>query len=201
MRIVELDQANEERLVIAPDTGRSPGPAHVSNIIRDIENTVLKPGQRRKYDDLSPEEKRRMGAYVSVGWAWEEAIRGALLASGAGPLSSERFISPGECVLDGIYGTPDWLDVDDYCVEEFKATWRSSRRPLDPDFWHWLVQIKAYCKMLGCTWARLRVFYVNGDYRDSGPQIKHFRLEWSKLEIDQNWEMLKNHAKSKGWVK
>lgn len=201
MRIVELDTADVEQLILAPSTERSPGPAHVSNIIRDIENTVLKPGQRRPYDDLSKDEKRRMGNYVSVGWAWEDAIRGALLAAGAGPLHSDRFVSPGECALDGIYGTPDWFDLTDYCIEEFKATWRSSRRPLDPDFWHWLVQIKAYCKLTACTWARLRVFFVNGNYRDSGPQIKHFRLEWSRLEIDENWAMLRQHAKSKGWVK
>jgi hypothetical protein len=206
MQIVELASEDVGELILRPravsNIPRSPSQAHVSNIIRDIENAVLKPGQRKPYDQLSKEEKRRMGAYTSVGWAWEEVIRAAILASGFGPYAdTERYITPGELHLDGIYGTPDWIDTVDYCVEEFKATYRSSRRPLDPDFWHWLVQIKAYCRLLQTTWARLRVFYVNGNYRDSGPQYKAYRLSFTALEIDDNWRMLSGHAKSKGWTK
>lgn len=201
MKVVELDPENLESLAVRQGGYRSPGPAHVSNVIRSIENAVLKPGQRRPYDELTKDEKRRMGNYTSGGWAWEEIIREGIVRAGGGPLYGDRFISPGELTLDGIHGTPDWLDAADWCLEEFKCTWRSSSRPLDPDFWHWLVQIKAYCKMLTCQWARLRVFYVNGDYRESGPQYRPYRLEFTKLEIDDNWKMLTGHARSKGWIK
>ena len=203
MRIVELTSDDVEQLVLnqLPAVPRTVSPAHVSNIIRDIENAILKPGQRRPYDELSKEERKRLGTYASVGWAWEDAIRNALVTSGFHALPDDRYQPVGQLCLDGIYGTPDGFDTVDCCVEEFKATWRSSNRPLDPDFWHWLVQIKAYCKMLTVTWAKLRVFYVNGNYRESGPQVKQFRLEWTQLEIDDNWRMLKNHAKSKGWIK
>lgn len=170
---------------------RSPGP-HVSDILRDLENTVTKPGQRRPYDDLLPEERRRMGHYVEVGWAWEEIIRSAMLKSYY--TGVDRFVSPGELELDGIYGTPDWFDLDDQCVEEFKATYRSSRRPIERDFWHWMVQIRAYCKMTGTNWARLRIFFVNGNYRESGPQFKLYQIRFDDVELDRNWTMLRRHA-------
>lgn len=201
MKITELDAGG---LKIEPPALTASGPrtkshAHVSNIIRDIENTLFKPGQRRPYDELSPSEQQRLGNYASVGWAWEEIIRNGILATGWQPAGN--FISPGQLELDGIYGTPDWWDVRNDALVEFKATWRSSRRPLDPDFWHWLVQIKAYCHMARTDRALLYVFYVNGDYRESGPQLKLYDLVSAGIELEENWEMIKRHAKSKGWIK
>ena len=205
MKVVELDPEQVKSLVLAPTSVRAPGPAHVSNIIRDISNTVLKPGQREKYDDLSPAERQRMGNFTSVGWAWEQVIRRGMLDAGAGPRGyindDERFQCPRPLHLDGIHGTPDWLDIVAWENVEFKATWRSSTRPLDPDFWEWTTQFKAYCKLLACTSTRLLVFYVNGDYRESGPQYKDIRIVFSQLEIEDNWEMLKLHAQAKGWIK
>lgn len=198
MRITEL---STDGLNLTPKAdGRAVG-AHVSDIIRDISNTVLKPGQREKYDDLSPDEQRRLGNYASVGWAWEHIIRRGMLDAGVNPgTDSQRFQCPGQLTLNGIHGSPDWLDTTVWENVEFKATWRSSNRPLDPDFWEWLTQFKAYCKMLGCTSTRLLVFYVNGDYRDSGPQFKDIRLNFTKMEIEDNWSMLLNHARAKGMV-
>lgn len=197
---VELEAAILNLPITAGGGSRTPSPAHVSNIIRDIENAVTKPGKRRPYDELSDAERKRLGNYASVGWAWEEALRRSLLAMGIGISYSEHIERVGELHLDDIYGTPDGINLVDWTVEEFKATWRSSRRPLDPDFWHWLVQIKSYCTLLRATQARLRIFYVNGDYRESGPQYKCYRLEFTELELEDNWDMLKNHAKSKGWI-
>jgi hypothetical protein len=174
---------------------RSPG-VHVSEIIRDIENELIHVGQRRKYDTLTDAEKKRMGAYVSVGWAWEDILAQSLLKVWNVPV-----VPVGELHLDGIAGTPDGLNTDEYAVEEFKATWRSANRPLDPDYWHWLVQIKAYCYMLQTNIANLRIFYVCGDYRESGPFLRMHRLEFSELELQENWQMLYQHAKDKGWFK
>lgn len=201
MKVVDLDPEQVKSLVLTPHSVRAPGPAHVSNIIRDISNTVLKPGQREKYDDLSPAEKQRMGNYTAMGWAWEQIIRRGMLEAGLVPGNGERFQCPGPLYLHGIHGTPDWLDTEAWENVEFKATWRSSTRPLDPDFWEWLCQFKAYCKMLTCTSTRLLVYYVNGDYRESGPQYRDIRIVFSPLEIEDNWSMLVNHSRSKGWIK
>lgn len=192
MRITRLDAGG---LDLTPKTGnRSPG-IHVSDVIRDISNTVIKVGQREKYDDLSPAEKQRLGNYAAGGWAWEQIIRRGLLDAGlrAGD-DPERFQRPGECKLDNLYGTPDWFDTRDWENVEFKATWRSSTRPLDPDFWEWTAQFKAYCKFMACQSTLCHVFWVNGDYRESGPQYEPIRFEFSKLEIDDNWSMIVNHA-------
>lgn len=184
---------------LTPPSIRSSG-VHVSEVIRDISNTVLKPGQREKYDMLSPSERQRLGNYASVGWAWEQIIRRGMLDAGLGA-DQHQFISPGECSLDNIYGTPDWFDVTAWQNVEFKATWRSSARPIESDYWEWLCQFKAYCKLLACTSTRLLVFYVNGDYRESGPEYRDITLLFTELEIEDNWEMIVNHAKAKGWVK
>jgi hypothetical protein len=195
MDLIEL--RTDETVFRPKGPGRSSG-VHVSEIIRSIENEVTKPGKRRPYDSLTSDEKRRMGAYVTGGFAWEEVIREAVVAMHLA--SSDRFIPPGELELDGIHGTPDWFDTEDWCIEEFKATWRSSRRPITQDFWHWWVQIRAYCHMLGVRTARLRVFFVNGDYRNSGPQIKMWQATFTPEELIMNWAMLHQHAVEKGWL-
>lgn len=194
MRITEMDTTGFN---LTPKSSRSPG-VHVSDVIRDISNTVLKPGQREKYDTLSRDEQKRLGNYASGGWAWEQIIRKGLIDAG---VLLDQYVKPEEFTLNGIHGTPDWLDTINWVNVEFKATWRSSNRPLEPDFWEWICQFKAYCKMLACTATDLHVFFVNGDYRESGPQYKRYLLEFSKLEIEENWEMIRNHAKSKTFAK
>ena len=198
MRYTELPQ---ERILARINRGLEfrPSGVHVSDIIRDIENTVTKKGQRKGVAELTEDEKNRMGVYTSMGWAWELIIRPALRdVYFAG---DDRFTVVGPVPCDGIIGTPDGFDCDDYCLEEFKATWRSSRRDIVDDFWSWQVQMKAYCYMLGTQTARLRVFFVNGDYRESGPQIKMWEFLYDDEELRQNWTMLVNHAKGKGWLK
>lgn len=200
MRIIELESGK----ITGPsgpegpggiDARRSPG-AHVSELIRQISNKIIMPGKRQAFSDISPMEKARMGVYVAMGWAWEAVIRDALVRPLYGIELEERFQSPGELTLDGISGTPDWVDTYEGVVEEFKATWRSSNRPLDPDYWGWIVQIKAYCKMLQSREAKLRVFYVNGNYRESGPQVKYYQLLFGKQEIQDNWDMLRRQHES-----
>ena len=197
MEILELEP-EETVAILRGDPSRSPSAAerhpglHVSDIIRDIENTTTKVGKRPPVARLSPEELKRMGSYVEVGWMWERVIRNAMCATYYAVVA--RYESLGEIELDGIYGNPDWFDVIDFAVEELKATYRSSRRPIDADFWSWFVQVKAYCKMTETRLARLRVFFVNGDYRQSGPQFKLWRLEFEQAELDKNWDMLRKHG-------
>lgn len=196
MQLIELRL--EETAFVPVGPPRSSG-VHVSEIIRSIENEVTKKGKRKPQQELSEDERRRMGAYTSAGFAWEEIIRRHLVEMQI--TSNDRYSSPGEVERDGIFGTPDWFDIEDFCVEEFKCTWRSSRRDISADFWSWWVQIKAYCWMLGVETARLRVFFVNGDYRESGPQIRQWQASFDEAELKANWKMLVQHAKEKKWLK
>lgn len=172
---------------------RSSG-VHLSDIIRDLENTVTKPGKRPHISDLLPEEKKRMGNYTSMGWMWEEMIREAMVRKALAESEHDRYMRVGEIELDGISASPDLFDIQDFCVDEMKATWRSMRRPIATDFWSWLVQTKGYCKIMGTNWVRLNVFWVCGDYRASGPQIKRYQIRYEDEELDRNWDMVSNHA-------
>ena len=189
-----LEMAREQG---GPRTASTKDLSHVSEIIRDIQNKVTHKGKRKAYDDLTADERRRMGNYTSMGWAFERVIEAALRDVWSVYFRSrDRYQKPGELVLDGICGTPDWIDLQDWTVGEFKATWRSSRRSIEVDFWSWLCQIKAYCKLLATKSARLYVFFVNGDYRESGPQLKAYAIQFTDAEIEENWQMLLQHART-----
>jgi hypothetical protein len=175
---------------------RHPGP-HVSDIIRDMANIALYPGERKPFEELTDGERKRMGNYVNMGFIWERIIEKVLAQQFFGEGNTFR---PGEIVLDGIAGNPDGVSSD-WAVEEFKATWRSSGRGIgDPSFWTWFVQIKAYCQMLAATRANLRVFWVNGNYRESGPQTSFYAVEFTERELQENWNMLLNHARQRGML-
>jgi hypothetical protein len=193
MRIVErpIDLDLAETLARRAMPSRSVGRIHVSEVLRWIDNRVIHQGQRKAYTELSQSERRRMGAYTAMGWVWEDLI-GTSLA----PMFGGDIIKPGEVELDGIAGNPDGLELTRSAIDETKATWRSSRRPIETDFWSWMCQIKAYCHMLRLREAMLRVFFVNGDYRDSGPQIKAWDIEFTERELEDNWKMIVNNAKA-----
>lgn len=125
-----------------------------------------------------------------------------------------ELIRPGEVHLDGIIGTPDAYDTLLGRPEEAKCTKKSCRQPItDNKFWHYWVQLKAYCKMLGCTEGVLWVLFINGNYNrtekladgshdpESGYIIKGWEAKWTQLEIDENWAMLWRHAQRRGWIK
>ncbi len=169
---------------------RSPG-LHVSKIIRSIMET-LEP-RRFKGDKPPPIE------WISAGVVWEYLLEAAMakLATTGTP----ALIRPGEVEKDGIICTLDAVSVGDWVVHEFKFTWMSSRDAVGhKKFYHWLLQLKAYCYALGTNHARLHAFFVMGDYKGSGPQPLAWDLQFTDLELRETWEMLVNHAKDKGWL-
>lgn len=165
---------------------------HVSTIIRSIEETL---GRYEKDD--SAEGQRRGRTYQLGGFLWE-IVFGQAYADLLSRVYGELIIHK-EVERDGVTGSPDLLDADEETVIDTKMTWRSSSRldNLEKNFWSWLVQMKAYCAMLGWRKARLVIFFANGDYRESGPQIKQIDLEFGEQEVEETWAMLMNHAKQK----
>lgn len=196
MRVIEIKTGG---LDLTPPSVRSSG-THVSDVIRDLMNTVVKPGEREPWDTLSKDEKERLNNYASGGWMWEQIIRDALIRAREAAGVPDSYMKAGELELDGLYGTPDWVDTRLWRDIEFKCTWRSSRRPLE-DFWEWLVQVKAYCYMMDMEKAEIHAMFIMGDYRGSGPQYKAWSLVFEGFELRENWMMLLNHARSKGWIK
>ncbi len=133
-----------------------------------------------------------------VGLLWEIALSHAF-AVDQSPLD-ERV---GEIVKDGIIMTPDGFDFNNWWVVESKATWRSSNADItDAKFWDYITQIKAYCWAMESYQAKLQVLFINGDYRQSGPQYRVWLLTFQKHELVENWKMCTNHRDKmlkEGW--
>lgn len=162
---------------------RSLDKLHVSDIYTDLEKSLF--AKDSSADMTNP-------LWAEFGFLWESVLSRALAEH-----CSER---PGEVELDGIVGSPDGYDPDTGVVDEYKSTWKSIRNAHPENVWKWMVQVKAYCKMLGANVVRFHVLYINGDYKGSGPLYRSYLFSFTDQEIDENWSMLVNHAKMKGWL-
>lgn len=176
---VKLERADLEKRVPIKRTAlvRSPG-IHLSGVLRYIAETS---GILRPVDDLDEELPLRM----VLGLAWEEF---------AVSLYPAIFYQPGEAHRDGVAMTCDGIDfaqADGRRLEEFKATWKRVRsgEQLLRD-WLWMHQGRGYCKGYGVDRVRWHVYYVNGDYRGSGPIYMRYLVEFTAEEIDQTWYMV-----------
>lgn len=114
-----------------------------------------------------------------------------------------------------VYMSPDGLsriNKEDYghllsthFLHEFKFTLKSSRafikhlRTRSKKALMWLWQILAYCYVLETLVAKLHVMFVAGDYSYSDSDearaaYKIFRLEFNEEDVNDNWQMLLEHA-------
>lgn len=185
MHITEVPDCTIESITLEASPPRSEG-LHLSTVIRSI----LADLDPKTYGpDSAPDWNR-----FEMGFTFERVLEHAFATR------REDIVRPGEFVLDGIAMSPDGIAVDAWRLEEFKLTWKSMREaPHGRKFWPWIVQMKAYCKGIGAQHARLRALFVNGDYRDGyQPQFRAWDFEFSAREIDENWDMVVNHARAKG---
>lgn len=160
---------------------RSPG-IHVSSVIKHM-RTVM--GSTGGWPD---EELNNAG---QIGRIWEHVLARELAAAGLG---GQHVVRPGEIECEGIIGSPDGVDCADEAIVEYKATWKSARKPIFEiaPWYKW--QVLAYCYMLGWTRARLYVLYVNGDYAPPMPSVKGWQIEFTNGEVRENWNMIKRNA-------
>lgn len=131
---------------------------------------------------------------AEVGFMWEEILSNVL---------KDRLpCRIGEIQLDGISMSPDGLEMGEdgeMVLSEYKAKWASSKHSPADNF-KWMSQIMGYCKGLGITKVRMYILYLNGDWKPPQPQFKSYQIEFTQLEVDENWEMILNHARVKKWV-
>jgi len=170
---------------------------HLSTITTDIGDRLFNTG----YGD-SPIQKPQ----AEFGFVWEELLSMAF----AERHREECIFRPGEVMLDGITGSPDGINMEKWELEEYKATRKSASRSVE-DSWYWMTQIKSYIHMINqgkgedeggkMNSCILRVLYINGDYKPPTPKYVVYRLVFSQLELRENWNMIRNHAESRGWVK
>lgn len=176
---------------------RTPG-LHLSTVYRDLADAS---GMSKDYGSTQ-EDQRRGKAFRLGGFLWEEVYEKAL-AQLYGKLYP-TLVQHQEVELDGIIGSPDLLDFHTETVLDTKFTWKSAYKlqDMEKNFWLHLVQNKGYGAMLG-GWrkGKLVYYFCNGDYRESGPQYLEVDLEYTKLEIQENWQMLRAHAVRREWLK
>lgn len=162
---------------------RSPG-IHLSGVLAAVAQRigVLKPGA--PWDDELP-------LRMVVGHMWEEF---------AVSLYPEIDWQPGEICVDGVWMTADGIQAGGtpHCgadvLHEFKATWKRTRSGAEMlEEWYWMRQGMGYSHGYGVRHVWWHVLFVNGDYRDSGPQYKRYLIEFSDKEIEQTWTMVCNH--------
>lgn len=127
---------------------------------------------------------------AEVGFLWEDVLSFAY---------AERYATRiGEIEKDGVICSPDGVNAyAPYAItaminEEYKATWKSLRNPPE-DNWYWMCQFKSYAYALNVGETLLRVLYINGDYKGSGPVYRVFRIQFTDRELRENWQMILNH--------
>ena len=189
---------------------RSPG-LHVSEIIRDVALTMgyLSRDDEEELDWTLNRYRLAHGENmvkvypaalyrVALGLSWEEWL--------GRQRPDIHFHGLGELWRDGIVGTPDGLSFTDSgagIIHEIKLTWKSSRsdREAPSERIHkefmWCCQTKSYLQLARVaggdfTTAQLHVYWVNGNYRGSGPEYRTYQLTFTTQELDANWRLLTN---------
>lgn len=173
---------------LLPMKNRAKG-LHVSGIIHSL---CVSLGHYQPKEEWSAADITRM----ELGCALEDTI--ARRWSQEFP---DRYVQIGGLTKDGIHGSPDFVDVEDWAVEEIKMTWVSSRHEPDSEkFWRYWVQLKSYCYMLGTRLGRLHICHLNGNYKyddGGGPQYNVWAREFTDDELFENWQMLKTHGEAR----
>lgn len=187
------------------DAIRSSG-LHLSTIIKDM---MITAGVAKKYKgrDFLPQELHLL---FEQGFLWENLVKGYIestenqciewdrfVATGLSPQIAQEIaksegtlVRPGECCLDGIYMTPDAINLKLWHVEEWKATsLRSQGFSIAAKRPEWLYQIAGYAKYYGMTKAILRVWHSG----QVPPTVKQWILEFSTQEIEDNWDKIRQH--------
>lgn len=190
----------EFKLVQDPSAHRPPG-LHQGEIIDDIMKAIDPGRYAKKGPDGEPVPMDTVK--VGSGLAFERALELAIKPGSPGSWRPDPILVP-----PGIWCSPDHLDPDcqvdgELTVREFKLTWYSKKKecPYDSVYWPWLVQIKGYCHAVETRYAVLTVMHVNGDYAPPTPSPPdNYGLIFTPLELEENWGMLVNHAKQKGWL-
>jgi hypothetical protein len=99
--------------------------------------------------------------------------------------------------------TPDALDPKAGRLESYKATRRSLRKAytaeeFETNFWPWLVQEMSYALACGVDECRWIVLWAAGDYSKgagSGPRTLECIVQWTRAELEANWESVLVHAR------
>ena len=170
---------------------RSKG-CHLSDIYEALD-VLVNPQANRVDED-------KLKVYGSMGFLFEHMMANALTEA---LVDGVRYERPGEFNVDGIAMSPDIIDKKEWSIWDTKVTWKSSNKleNVEKWFWKWLVQGKGYCHAANTDHHRVIAYFINGDYRGSGPIIRSMDLWYTTRELKENWDMCVKFGRSKGWIK
>jgi hypothetical protein len=191
MNVTEFDTAPYVPSYGGPGDVHLPEGLHVSRIISDMLQTI----DPKRYE----KDKPLPAVKLTGGVAFERELEKILTKSIPGGFR------PDPIQVDGIWMSPDNVATDPWRVREFKLSWYSLKTkpcPFHDVYWPWRTQIMAYLKGIEGNIGELWGYFVNGDYPVGAPspQLKGFVIDFSDQEIEENWGMLVNHAKHRGWL-
>ena len=131
---------------------------------------------------------------AEIGLLWERTLSKIM-----GDKYAQR---PGQIQKDGIWMAPDGIGPDPegefpIAIEEYKCTWQSSNRSPTDNF-KYMIQVKSYCRAIETPIAVMRIFYIMGDYKGSGPLYRVARIEFTQDELNRNWAMVLQHKEEMG---
>jgi len=171
------------KLALSEEQGasRSAG-IHVSQVIRHIALTAgLRKDSGFSEDDLNQ--------FAMIGRLWERVLADAYY-------TKPRYERIGEIELEGIIGSPDAVDTEEWAIEEMKVCWMSAKNFTErPKFREYLWQGKAYCQMSGMCRCRFTVLHIRGDYTTGVPIPMEYSCLFTPGELKDNWQMIRNGAK------
>ncbi len=188
MKVDDIDY--EFTLPADHGAGRSVG-LHLGDIIKAYARAT---GQDKHWGNGSNDPRMNF----EKGFIWEDVfseIWGRRMAD-RGRNEAGCLVQP-EYEVDGIYLTPDLVDLDTDTLDEYKCTTRSMNKfdALETFFDLWLVQIKAYLYAIGIVRCRLIVMFLCGDYKPPFPTPRAKLLTFTQRELDDNWSMVMNFAR------
>lgn len=176
---MELQELGEVFPILGSGLPRAPG-LHLTDIIRHIQDAI-NPYTGKGFDDIQ--------LTMEAGFWWED-----MLSYIIGKRIGKRL---NDLLCDGIYCNPDGLGIDPLddkspAVEEYKLTWKSTKKlpTEDPKY---MMQVKSYCHVLGLRVVVMYVCYIMGNYAGSGPLSRSFRIEFTEQEIKDNWDAILAH--------
>ena len=154
---------------------------HLGTVIKSLENASGLGYTGKGFNDMQ--------LTAEIGLLWELVL---------GKVMAEKYATrPQQIQVDGIWMSPDGIGPDPagevpLVVEEFKASWKSTKSsPVDS--FYYMCQVKSYCHAVGTNVAVMRIFYILGDYKGSGPQYRIARIVFSDQELEDNWKMIVKH--------
>lgn len=174
----------------------------------DIYNDYYQRADPKRYRG-GPLDMVRMAAGTVLESVFEQA-----LAIG---MNGER---PGEFqTAEGIYYSPDIIAFEGKIIVlgEIKATWMSCKDvPVSPEqakktgvectwdgksiasfpkqFDKYFSQMKLYCYHLRTPYARLLIYFVNGNWRPPAPVFLAWNFVFTAQELNEEWYLMRNHA-------